>query len=123
MGTGGGGTEPTRLGLHSTQEELVILQARAASGPFKSAGDAFPNSPGEWDRIAKRASDFMANPSTELWSNLPPVVTTSACGAASGYEREPAARGEHVRDAAFYSMGSSRSTTTILASGASATCG
>ncbi len=103
MGTGGGGPEPTRLGLHFTQEELVILQARAASGPFKSAGDAFPNSPGEWDRIAKNASDFMANPSTELWSNLPPVVTTSVCNMA-GYECEPAGKGEHVRDAAFYAL-------------------
>ncbi len=102
-GAAGARAEPTRLGLHFTEEELLIWRERAENGPFKSAGDAFTNSPGEWDRIADEAAAFMADPDAELWSNLPPEVTTAACNDLN-YECQPVTRGEKLRDAAFYAL-------------------
>jgi len=41
-----------------TEDELSKWQNRAVNGPFKSANDAFENSPGDWDRIVSYAAQF-----------------------------------------------------------------
>ncbi len=51
----------TRLGLHVTQEELAIWRDRANNGPYKVAGDAQTNSPGDWARIIYNANNFKNN--------------------------------------------------------------
>lgn len=46
-------------GIFYTPEELAVWQQRAVNGPFKSAGDAFENSPGDWDRMKEDAETFL----------------------------------------------------------------
>jgi hypothetical protein len=57
----------TRLGLHVTDGELAVWQARAVSGPYKSAGDASTRSPGDWDRAVTLAASFASDPIQDLW--------------------------------------------------------
>src|SRR5262249_46634135 len=64
-------TTQTRLGLHVTQEELNIWKQRATSGPYRTAEDVSPNSPGDWERIQGYASAFLSSPSSETWSGQP----------------------------------------------------
>ena len=89
----------TRLGLHVTQEELNIWKQRAASGPYKSAGDVSTNSPGDWMRIQNNANSFISNPSNERWSGQP----SGSCWSWKSNPPELPARnwGERMRDAGF----------------------
>lgn len=63
-----GGGANTRLGLFHTSDEVTIWQARAASGPYKTAGDVSTNSPGDFTRIASNASAFLSNPTADRWT-------------------------------------------------------
>jgi hypothetical protein len=58
-------------GVFYTAEELAMWRSRAKNGPFKSKGDAFPNSPGDWDRMVKDATTFL-NTSNDamVWKGL-----------------------------------------------------
>jgi hypothetical protein len=100
----------TRLGLHVTQEELAIWRQRAASGPYKTAGDVSTNSPGDWNRIVSHRNDFASNPSNGRWTA--PFVSPSGCVEANdntyGWP-EPGYPGSYtwsmrLRDAAFHNL-------------------
>jgi len=45
-----------------TQAELKVWRQRAQSGPYKTLGDAYTNSPGEWGRMLSDANRFRDNP-------------------------------------------------------------
>ncbi len=55
------------LGITYTAEELAIWQDRAINGPFKTADDAFTNSPGDWNRIVANAAIYIGNTSVVEW--------------------------------------------------------
>lgn len=89
-----------RLGLHVTTQELEIWRDRAENGPYKTAGDVSTNSPGDWDRITRKAEEFLADPDRERWGGQ-----TSGCWSPDGSPARPGrARGEWIRDAAFVSL-------------------
>src|SRR5262245_17752232 len=88
----------TALGI--TQEEINIWNQRRVSGPYKSAGDAQANSPGDWDRINVNADAFRtAGNASERWSGQP----AGSCWSTNS--NPPAlpgrAQGEKLRDTAF----------------------
>jgi hypothetical protein len=87
----------TPLGLFVTQEELNIWRQRAATGPYKTKGDVSPNSPGDWNRIQKNATDFILDPSSERWDGQ----TTNSCFV-QRVHTPSRKKGVNVRDAAFY---------------------
>jgi hypothetical protein len=87
----------TRLGLFVTQEELNIWRQRAATGPYKTKGDVSPNSPGDWNRIQKNATDFILDPSSERWDGQ----TTNSCFVQLS-NTPSRKKGVNMRDAAFY---------------------
>lgn len=87
----------TRLGLHVTQEELNIWRQRMVSGPYKSAGDAQINSPGDWDRIVANKNSFISTPPA-IWNG--PAGTS--CLTQS--QNDPPSGAERARDAAFYAL-------------------
>lgn len=86
----------TALGI--TQPEINRWNVRRVSGPYKSDGDAFTNSPGDWDRIQANATAFMSD--NEVWSGQ----TAAACWSWD-VSPPPAlpgrSRGDEIRDAAF----------------------
>ncbi|WP_242928746.1 T9SS type A sorting domain-containing protein [Pontibacter vulgaris] len=86
----------TRLGLHYTAEELTIWRQRANSGPYKSAGDAGTNSPGDWNRILSNANQALSLPSTDVWNG----PDGSGC-VQQWAKTEPHKQGILMRDAAF----------------------
>ena len=93
-------TAQTRLGLHVTQEEVNVWKQRAQSGPYRVAGDAQINSPGDWTRILNNANAFRAAGNTsETWGGQP----GGSCW--SNDSSSPAlpgvSRGEMLRDTAF----------------------
>jgi hypothetical protein len=99
----------TRLGLHVTQEELNIWRQRAQKGPYKSAGDVSPNSPGNWDRIVANRNAFAANPSNGR--AVAPFLTNGQYVTGNGNTYswpEPGDTNVHwsmrLRDAAFYDL-------------------
>ncbi|MEZ7842805.1 MAG: thrombospondin type 3 repeat-containing protein [Opitutales bacterium] len=50
-------------GLLWSDNDLAVWRDRAVNGPYKTAGDAFdPLVPGEWDRIVRNKSSFVASP-------------------------------------------------------------
>ena len=63
-------------GITFTDEELTVWQNRASIGPFKSDGDIFTNSPGNWDDIVIKANTFLSNPSVAIWQgpDNPPLA-------------------------------------------------
>lgn len=89
----------TRLGLHTTAEELAIWRQRAISGPYKSLGDVSSNSPGDWDRIDLRAEIFRDDPLGGIW----PGPGGSGCvSGAAGHAPYEEAR--WMRDGAFKAL-------------------
>ena len=50
----------TAIGMFVTAEEVALGQARAAAGPFKVKGDAFANSPADFNRIVSNANSLRA---------------------------------------------------------------
>src|SRR5262245_13786739 len=75
-----------RLGLHVTSQELAIWQSRAASGPYKTAGDVSTNSPGDWTDIVSRKNSFNSSPTTDRWAGN----TTGTCWTPSSTAPSPA---------------------------------
>jgi hypothetical protein len=65
----------TRLGLHVTAEELAIWRTRSVSGPYRIAGDAQTNSPGNWTDIVAGKNTFNSNPAAGHWVGK----TTAGC--------------------------------------------
>jgi hypothetical protein len=99
----------TRLGLHVTQEELTIWQTRAASGPYKTAGDVSTNSPGDWTVIVSNKESFRANPNRDFygggaWSVGSCISNSQMDNNANfpGYNNRTF--GDSTRDAAFFAM-------------------
>lgn len=98
----------TRLGMHVTDQELVIWRERAAHGPYRRVGDAMTNSPGDWDRIADNARRFVARPEACRWAGPThgrgPIVNSSRWP--RDLSGTPPRRGgpEQLRDAAFFAM-------------------
>lgn len=93
----------TRLGLHTTSEELVIWRQRALGATatdYKVASDVSTNSPGDWTRIAANASSFNTS-STARTGDIPPIYTGTGCWP-KGSTYEPSNDGNLIRDAAFY---------------------
>ena len=98
--------ENTRLGLHVTSDELAIWQARAVSGPYKTAGDVSTNSPGDWDRIVSKKNSFNSSPSSQRWTGK----VTATC--AQPFNPEPAqGLGDLIVAAGFYALVADDSTT------------
>ena len=60
------------MGAFYTSSELAQWRDRAINGPFKTAGDAFPNSPGDWDRMKSEANTFLNsdNRNGMIWAGL-----------------------------------------------------
>lgn len=94
-----GGGAATRLGLHVTDQELVIWQNRSVGGPYKSTGDVSTNSPGDWDRIVSYKNTFTGNPSGVRW--------TGQVSAQCWYVSAPSinqSQAIELLDAAFYAL-------------------
>lgn len=68
------------------------------SGPYREAGDASENSPGDWTRISENAETFRSDPSGKRWSG----PGGSGCVDKNG--DPPRAGADLLRDAAFYSL-------------------
>lgn len=103
----------TRLGLHVTQEELNIWRQRAVSGPYRVAGDASTNSPGDWTRTVSYAATFAKNPLLEIWQgqtpNTPWLPDGHTCTYTAGSGHGPSCvplqgQGEFAAAAAFVSL-------------------
>jgi hypothetical protein len=86
-----------RLGLHVTNQELAAWRQRAASGPYKSSGDAGRYSPGDWDRVVANKNAFMSNPAGE-------VFTMPGSGCITQDSPRPEIYLDKIRDAAFYAL-------------------
>lgn len=98
-----------RLGLHVTAEELSLWRQRAERGPYRTNGDAVPNSPGDWQRIERHAATFASHPTLGRWPG--PLHDLGRCIVQSrhwphGLVGVPPRMGapEYLRDAAFYAM-------------------
>jgi hypothetical protein len=94
-----------RLGLHVTSAELAQWRQRATSGPFRTAGDAWTNSFGDWDRLTANARSFAADPAASRW-NGPTDNNPGGCvtGNTTGVGEPPASARAMLRDAAFVSL-------------------
>lgn len=102
-------TPVARLGLHVTAAELEIWRERSVRGPYRTPGDAIPNSPGDWERIEKHAAIFSSQPEAGRWRG--PTHKIDKCVVQSrrwphDVSGMPARLGapEHLRDAAFHAM-------------------
>lgn len=123
-GTGAGDPAPPtatgRLGLHVTAQELAVWQVRATAGPFRTGGDAWTNSPGDWTRIRANADALAADPARYLWAgpadNNPGGCVTGT-GTTTRYD-PPATARTHVRDAAFAALVTGDATLRRKAAGA-----
>ena len=89
-------------GLTYTAQEVNIWRGRAQSGPYRVAGDAQTNSPGDYQRIKANSSSFISDPSGDRWNGgyqgggcVPKGTTPEIMG------YEPKAKGDKLRDAAF----------------------
>lgn len=83
-----------RLGLHVTEAELAVWRVRAVSGPYRVAGDAATNSPGDWARIVNQADQHVAN----QWTVRNPTSTPG--GEVSGWHVDT----RRLRSAAFLAL-------------------
>lgn len=96
-------TARPRQGLHYSAEELRVWRQRSGGGPFRSGGDAYDNSPGDWQRIVANKDAFLAAPGNGRWSpnwGSGPIPTTTG-------ERTYVPDADYttrVRDAAFYAL-------------------
>ncbi|MBW3619545.1 MAG: S-layer homology domain-containing protein [Actinobacteria bacterium] len=96
-------TGPVRLGLHVTDVELDAWRARATTGPYRRAGDAGTNSPGDWDRIVSNRADFLASPASFRWAG--PADPGGCIDFPGGIQYDPpVATSRGLRDAAFHAM-------------------
>jgi hypothetical protein len=104
----------TRLGLHVTQEELTIWRQRMVSGPYRIAGDASTNSPGDWAQILSWAATFAGNTNISFWqgntTGKPWAPTGSmncsySQGGGMGPECTPTSgQGKHIAAAGFATL-------------------
>ena len=76
-------------GMSWAPNEVDAWRARAASGPFKTANDAFTGAPGDWTRILANADACVASGNESLATN---IYTDATAGVDRGYR---------CRDAAF----------------------
>jgi len=90
--------DPAYLGMFHTEAEVTEWLSRSTSGPYKTAGDVSTNSPGDWDRIVSRASDFLATPSASGWAGN----TTGTCYDTTETSGLGFGTGKELKDAAFY---------------------
>lgn len=86
-----------RSGLHFTAAELAVWRQRAQTGPYRDAGDAGVNSPGDWTRVKNNAAAFLAAPNNDRWNG--PSQNSGGC--VPQWADEPKG-GSRIRDAAFY---------------------
>lgn len=97
-----------RLGLHVTEQELAVWRERAQRGPYRVAGDAIPNSPGDWERIRRHAARFREQPTEARWPG--PTHNGGVVLASTRWPRDPSGMPprlgapERLRDAAFHAM-------------------
>jgi hypothetical protein len=89
----------TRLGLHTTQEELNLWRQRMVNGPYKTTGDVSTNSPGDWDRISANAEAFRSSPTAGIWAG--PAGSTCVSGS---QHAPPLNEPRRMRDAAFKAL-------------------
>ncbi|MFP5310003.1 MAG: hypothetical protein ACLGIR_10560 [Actinomycetes bacterium] len=94
-----------RLGLHVTATELAVWRTRAAAGPYRTAGDAGTNSPGDWTRVSTNAATFHGSPDAAVWAG-PVDNNPGGCvtGEASTRFDPPASARVLLRDAAFTAL-------------------
>ena len=96
------GTDPSpqpRDGLLHSAEEVEIWQERAQKGPYRVAGDAGPNSPGDWTRILENTEIFIADSTASRWTG-PSQGDLSTC-VLTGSDEPPVDEPGYLRDAAF----------------------
>lgn len=91
---------PSHSGLTFSVEEVQVWRERAQSGPYKSAGDVGPNSPGDWDRIVANKDAFLADPDIGLWEG----PDGSGCVEQDSSNEPPREGAALLRDAAFYHL-------------------
>jgi hypothetical protein len=70
-------TDGERL-LYSEAEIAEYVSRMSGAGPYYSAGDVSPNSPGDGARAVKRANTFLQNPSASYWVQPVPMVPTTS---------------------------------------------
>jgi hypothetical protein len=109
---GGSGPSGGRRGLHWTEAELGLWRDRiAAGGPYVTADDESPGSPGDWTRIEANAAELIEQfvvgegPSCPSGSFLEAhtglCVTGWGVHSGSGDESEVYRLGNHIRDTGF----------------------
>lgn len=81
-----------------TPDEVAMWRDRALNGPFRVAGDAGTNSPGDWIRIDANATKFALNPAAGRYRIQP----TSGCVQQTTVALSPENQGTLIRDAAYY---------------------
>lgn len=87
---------PSATGLLWNSTMLEDWQTRAASGPYRNAGDLTPNSPGDWSRIVANADAFRAG-TTQPWNpGVAPIDKNESDAATEGRDA-----GFNLRDCAF----------------------
>lgn len=86
-------------GVTYSEGELAVWRERAVAGPYRSVGDAGPNSPGDWDRIVANAEAFVADPSAGRWGG----PSGEGCVQAGAEAPSPDAM-DWLRDAAFVAL-------------------
>lgn len=84
--------------LFHTPERLTQWRERMTHGPYKSAGDVQPGSPGDYDRIAEQAAAFLANPAVDRYLGRSTCPTTQQEGPFGGTSWS---RGMKLQSAAF----------------------
>lgn len=89
------------LALHVTADELELWRDRARNGPYRSDGDAGPNSPGDWERIAGNADEFMEDPEGAIWGG---PDNDDGCVDRDIRHDPPTDPSTELRDAAFYAL-------------------
>jgi hypothetical protein len=95
-----------------TEAELAEWRRRARAGPYRTQGDAIPNSPGDWDRIVREKDKFVRDPGEYVWNGPThgyPGCIINADTWPTSLEGVPGSKGqegspEPIRDAAFYAM-------------------
>ena len=103
-----GKADPVRVGLHFTDDELETWRSRARNGPYRRQGDAFPGSPGDWNRITSSAKKVLIEDvADDVWKGPTRLSKRGCVRQMSGARKNnnpPIDMPSSVRDAAFVAM-------------------
>jgi hypothetical protein len=96
-----------QTGLFYTPQEITVWQDRAVNGLYKSAGDAGPGTPGDWDRIVANAQNFLNDPDQDHITGQPAGTCwdSNDDGEPGNHANDPedvSTAGWRMADAGFY---------------------